>query len=102
MKPVEAGNPPGCRELRRPHDVELQDVGIAHPRVEPLHVELMPLVRRIGRGPQRHVDRWMRSPEAFELPADDLAFPADHAAGEVSTWPGAPAHAAADAMVHAA
>ena len=82
MIPIEAGNPPGRRELRRPHDVELQDVGIARPRVEPLDIELMPLVRRIGRRPQRHRDRRMRPPEAFELAADDVGFPSDHAAGE--------------------
>ena len=82
FEPVEAGNPSRGREFRGPDDVELQDVGIARPGVQPLHVQLMPLVRRVRRGPQRDVNRGVRLAEPIELAPDHFAFAPDEAAGK--------------------
>jgi len=46
---VERQDPPRRRELRSPDDVELEDGRIAHPGIEPLDVELVPLRRVVGR-----------------------------------------------------
>ena len=53
---IEIENPARRGELRRPDGVELQDVGLAGPRVEPLDVELVPLVGRVRGGPLDHAD----------------------------------------------
>jgi hypothetical protein len=51
---VEREDPPGRGELRRPHHVELEDVGLARPRVEPLDVALVPLVGGVRRRAHEH------------------------------------------------
>ena len=50
-------------------DVELEDVGVADPRVEPLHVELVPLVGRVRRVPLDDADLRMLLGEPGELGA---------------------------------
>ena len=80
--PIEIGDPAGRRELGRPHDIQLQDVRIAHPGIEPLDVELMPLVGGVGSGAQRHLDRRMGPRKAVKLPADDVGLAPDRTAGE--------------------
>ena len=77
---VERGNPPRGRELRRPDHVELQHIGLADVRVEPLDVELVALVGVVGRGAQLDRDLGMRGAEPLELPARHLAFAAEEAA----------------------
>ena len=79
---VERQNPSGRRKLRHPDDVELQDVWRRHAGVEPLHVELMPLIRGIWRGPKHNRKRWVLSLESIELSADHVAFTSDEAPGK--------------------
>ena len=79
---VERQDPAGGGELRRPDRVELEDVGLARPRVEPLHVELMALVGRVGRGPLHDPDVGVLPHESRELAAQDLALGAERAARE--------------------
>src|SRR5262249_5913712 len=79
MEPVEAGNPSGGCEFGRPDDIELKDVRVDRSRIEPLHVELVPLIRSIRRWPQLDMNRWVRLLETLELEPNDLAFPADAA-----------------------
>ena len=78
-KLVERQDPAGGGELRRPDHVELQDVRVAGAGVEPLDVELMPLVGRVRRHPLDHLDARVRRHEPGELPDQDLALGAQRA-----------------------
>src|SRR6185312_15099622 len=62
---------PACGgEFRRPDHVELKNIGLAGPRVEPLHVELMLLVRRVRSLPLYHSDSRVLCHEPCELLAE--------------------------------
>ena len=77
------GKDPACRcELRRPDDVELQDVRLAGTGVQPLHVQLVPLIRRVRRTSLHDADLRVLGHESVELPSEHLGLGPDGAAGE--------------------
>jgi hypothetical protein len=78
---IERPDPPGRCEFGRPHHIELQDVRIRRPGVEPLHVELMTLIGGVGR--RSNLDAHaVLGLEPRNLAPDNLAFGAEHASGE--------------------
>ena len=81
-KAVERQDPAGRRELCRPDDVELQDIWIRRAGIQPLHVQLMALVGRVGCDAQLDLHTGMALSETHELPAHDLGFGAERAPGK--------------------
>ncbi len=79
---VERQDPAGGSEFWRPDYVELQDVGVTRVRVQPLHVELMALVGRIGRLAPLDTDSGMSSHEPVELSLQQFRFRPDRAGRE--------------------
>ena len=78
---VDRPNPPGRCKLGRPDHIELQDVRIRRPGVEPLYVELMTLIGGVGR--LSYFDAHaVLGLEPRNLTPDNLAFGAEHASGE--------------------
>jgi len=82
MKAVQREDPLGGGELGSPDGVELEDVGVARPGVEPLHVELVALVGGVGGSALLDPDVGMLAHEPPELAAEHLPLGAEHAAGE--------------------
>jgi hypothetical protein len=76
---VEREYPPGGGELGRPDHVELEHVRVAHPRVEPLDIELVALVGRVGRRALDHTDVRVRAREAHKLAAQHAGLGSDRA-----------------------
>jgi hypothetical protein len=74
MKAVEWENPSRGRKLRGPYDIELEDVGITRSRVQPLDVELMPLVRGIGSISAHDSDGRVLRIETSDLSREHLGF----------------------------
>jgi hypothetical protein len=81
-KTIERKNPSGGSELRRPDDVELQDVRCRRARIQPLDVELMALIGGVRRDAQLHPHVRMPLREPIQLPTNDCGFRPERAAGE--------------------
>jgi hypothetical protein len=79
---IEGKDPSGGGELRGPDGVELEDVRITRAGVQPLDVELVPLIRGVRRVPPFHPDPGMLGIESGELPYQDLGLRSQRAAGE--------------------
>jgi hypothetical protein len=82
IKSVEAQDPSRCGKLGCPDDVELQHVGVSGARVQPLHVQLVAMVRGVRRGLHVDANVGMHRVEPVQLRANRFAFSADGAAGE--------------------
>ncbi len=76
---IQRQNPAGGGELGRPDDVELQDVGIAGPGVQPLNVKLVTLVGRVRGLASNDAHVRVLGHEAVELKAQQLRLGADGA-----------------------
>ncbi len=85
---VERQHPAGGGEFRDPDHVELQYVGRFRPCVQPLHIELMALIRGIRRDLQVHADAGMLVGEPRKLTADHVALGTERAAGKGEPWQG--------------
>jgi hypothetical protein len=74
--------PAGSGEFGSPDDVELEDIGIGRPGVQPLHVQLVALIG--GVGCHAELDRHVRMQrfEPRQLRADDGALGAHRASRE--------------------
>src|SRR5439155_19492227 len=69
-------------DLRRPHRVELQHVGVAGVGVQPLDVELMALVGGVSGLAQLNANIGVLLLEAVELPPEDVRLAPDGAGRE--------------------
>jgi hypothetical protein len=74
LEALEGEDPSGRREFGGPDHVELQDVRISDTRVEPLDVELVPLIRGVGRGPTLDANPRMLVHEALQLASQQLSL----------------------------
>ena len=82
LESVERQNPSGRRKLRHPDDVELQNVRRRRAGVEPLHVELMALIRRVGCDLQLHAHPGTPLCKTSELAPYNVALRSERAARE--------------------
>jgi len=78
----ERQHPPRRRELRCPDDVELENGGIPDSRVEPLHIELMPLRRVVGSALELDPDPRVELRESLELLGDERPLGPEGGTGE--------------------
>ena len=79
LESIERENPSGGGELRRPDHVELQNVRFRCAGIEPLHVQLVTDIRRIGRGSNVHARVRMKRLKSCELPLNDSCLSSDRA-----------------------
>ena len=97
MPAVEREHPARSRELRRPHDIELQHIGLAGARVQPLNEELVTLGRVVRRVLNPDVNTRISKLETRDLAREHLALRAectarkrDHSAGVLGLAASAP------------
>jgi hypothetical protein len=80
LKSVQREDPTGRRELWGPDRIELEDIGVAGAGIEPLDIQLMPLIGGIGRVSADDTDSGVLGVEPLELPVEDLGLGAEGAA----------------------